>query len=424
MMNFEMKNKLSTFISDDDLLRIAEKEEVTVAHLLDGISDGSIVVLKNKNHRIAPLAIGRGLFTKINANIGSSPDFFDINVEMEKLRVAIEAGADTVMDLSTGGDISGFRRKILEASSIPLGTVPIYEAAVEMTRAKKSLMDMTIDDFLRVIRRQAEEGVDYMTIHAGVTKNSLESLMSQDRLLGITSRGGSIIAHWISHNKKENPLYEYYDQILDILAEYNVAISLGDGLRPGAIHDASDRGQVHEMLVLGRLARRARAKGVQVIIEGPGHVPLDLIADNMRLEKSLCDGAPYYVLGPLVTDVAPGYDHITSAIGGAIAAASGADFLCYVTPAEHLRLPTVEDVRVGVVASKIAAHAGDLVKRRAESIRWDNEMSRARKKRDWESMFRLAVDGKKARHMRSEIPSQSDQCSMCGEFCAIKQCEI
>lgn len=418
-----MKNHLRAFISDDDLSRIAEKEKVPSAHLLEGIADGSIVVLKNKNHRIAPLALGRGLFTKINANIGSSPDFFDIHVEMEKLRVAIESGADTVMDLSTGGDISGFRRRILEASSIPLGTVPIYEAAVEMTRAKKSLMDMTIGDFLRVIRRQAEEGVDYMTIHAGVTKDSLESLKSQDRILGITSRGGSIIAHWISHNKKENPLYEHYDQILEILAEYNVAISLGDGLRPGAIHDASDRGQVHEMLILGRLARRARAKGVQVIIEGPGHVPLDLIADNMRLEKALCDGAPYYVLGPLVTDVAPGYDHITSAIGGAIAAASGADFLCYVTPAEHLRLPTVEDVRIGVIASKIAAHAGDLVKRRAESIAWDNEMSRSRKKRDWEQMFRLAVDGERARRMRSEIPSQSDQCSMCGEFCAIKQCE-
>lgn len=418
-----MKNHLSSFISDDDLSRIAEKEKVSLAHLAEGISDGSIVVLKNKNHRIAPLAIGRGLFTKINANIGSSPDFFDIHVEMEKLRVAIEAGADTVMDLSTGGDISGFRRRILEASSIPLGTVPIYEAAVEMTQAKKSLMDMTIDDFIRVIRRQAEEGVDYMTIHAGVTKESLESLKSQNRILGITSRGGSIIAHWISHNKRENPLYEYYDQILEILAEYNVAISLGDGLRPGAIHDASDRGQVHEMLILGRLARQAREKGVQVIIEGPGHVSLDLIADNMRLEKSLCDGAPYYVLGPLVTDIAPGYDHITSAIGGAIAAASGADFLCYVTPAEHLRLPTVEDVRVGVIASKIAAHAGDLVKRRAESIGWDNEMSSARKKRDWELMFRLAVDGERARRMRLEIPSQSDQCSMCGEFCAIKQCE-
>ncbi len=418
-----MKNHLSAFISDDDLSRIAGKEKVSLEHLLEGIADGGIVVLKNKNHPVAPLAIGRGLFTKINANIGSSPDFFDIHVEMEKLRVAIEAGADTVMDLSTGGDISGFRRRILEASSIPLGTVPIYEAAVEMTRAKKSLMDMTIDDFIRVIRRQAEEGVDYMTIHAGVTQESLESLKSQDRILGITSRGGSIIAHWISHNKKENPLYEHYDQILEILAEYNVAISLGDGLRPGAIHDASDRGQVHEMLLLGRLARRARAKGVQVIIEGPGHVPLDIIADNMRLEKSLCDGAPYYVLGPLVTDVAPGYDHITSAIGGAIAAASGADFLCYVTPAEHLRLPTVEDVRIGVIASKIAAHAGDLVKRRAESIEWDNEMSRARKRRDWEEMFRLAVDSERARRMRSEIPSESDQCSMCGEFCAIKQCE-
>ncbi|MCX7677703.1 MAG: phosphomethylpyrimidine synthase ThiC [Spirochaetes bacterium] len=418
-----MKMHVENFVSRDDLVCIAEREKVTLAHLEEGIREGSIVVLKNKNHSIAPLAIGKGLFTKVNANIGSSPDFFDINVEMEKLQVAIESGADTVMDLSTGGDLTAFRRRILEASPIPLGTVPIYEAAVEMRKANRSIMEMTIDDFLKVVRRQAEDGVDYMTIHAGVTKGALESLASQQRILGITSRGGSIIAHWIAHNKKENPLYEHFDEILDILAEFNVAISLGDGLRPGAIHDASDRGQVHEMLILGRLARRARAKGVQVIIEGPGHMPIDLIADNMRLEKTLCDGAPYYVLGPLVTDIAPGYDHITSAIGGAIAAASGADFLCYVPPAEHLRLPTVEDVRVGVIASKIAAHAGDLVKRRSDAIQLDNEMSKARKKRDWEAMFRLALDGAKARKMRLEIPSQNDQCSMCGEFCAIKQCE-
>lgn len=422
-MLVDMKANVEKFISKEDLVRIAYKEKVTIDHLENGIREGSIVVLKNKNHSIEPLAIGKGLFTKVNANIGSSPDFFDINVEVEKLRVAIEAGADTVMDLSTGGDIAEFRRQIIAASTVPLGTVPIYEAAVEMRKSHKSLMEMTISDFLRVVRRQAEDGVDYMTIHAGVTKDALESLSSQHRILGITSRGGSIIAHWMAHNKKENPLYEHFDEILDILAEYNVAISLGDGLRPGAIRDASDCGQVHEMLILGRLARRARAKGVQVIIEGPGHMPIDLIADNMRLEKTLCDGAPYYVLGPLVTDIAPGYDHITSAIGGAIAAAHGADFLCYVTPAEHLRLPTVDDVRIGVIASKIAAHAGDLVKRRNDAIDWDNEMSLARKKRDWEAMFRLAIDGVRARKMRMEIPSDDDQCSMCGEFCAIKQCE-
>ena len=419
----KMLSHIKKFITDDQIAGIARREEVSVGHIEDGISDGSIVVLKNKKHAIEPLGVGRGLATKINANIGSSPDFFDIDVESEKLRVAIEAGADTVMDLSTGGDIVMFRQRILSECTVPLGTVPIYEAAVDMVQSKKSLMEMTLEDFLRVIRRQAEDGVDYMTIHSGVTRESLESLSSQERIIGITSRGGSIIAHWISQNKKENPLYEHYDEILDILAEYNIAISLGDGLRPGCIHDASDRGQVHEMIILGRLARRAREKGVQVIIEGPGHMPLDMIADNMRLEKSICDGAPYYVLGPLVTDTAPGYDHITSAIGGAIAAAAGADFLCYVTPAEHLRLPTVEDVREGVIASKIAAHAADLVKRRHIARRRDDEMSRARKKRDWEAMYGLSIDPGKARRYRSEIPSESDRCSMCGEFCAFKQCD-
>ena len=280
---------------------------------------------------------------------------------------------------------------------------------------------MKIEDYLEVIKRQAEEGVDYMTIHAGITRESLESLYSQNRIIGITSRGGSILAEWMSHNNKENPLFEYYDEILEILSEYNVVISLGDGLRPGCISDAGDRGQIHEMIVLGKLAKRAREKGVQVIIEGPGHVPMDRIVENMMLEKSICDNAPYYVLGPIVTDIAPGYDHITSAIGGAIAAASGADFLCYVTPAEHLRLPTVEDVKEGVVASRIAAHAADLVKIRDKAVKWDNMMSEARKKRDWDKMFDLSIDAVKARKFRSEIPSDSDQCSMCGEFCAIKK---
>ena len=261
-----------------------------------------------------------------------------------------------------------------------------------------------------------------MTIHSGITRASLESLRSQERILGITSRGGSILSEWIARNNKENPLYEHYDRILDILAEYNVAISLGDSLRPGAIHDASDRGQIHEMIILGDLARRARLKGVQAIIEGPGHMPLDKIADNIRLEKSLCDDAPYYVLGPLVTDIAPGYDHITSAIGGAIAAASGADFLCYVTPAEHLRLPNAEDVKEGVIASRIAAHAADIVKLGHRAKKWDDEMSRARHQLDWNAMFRLAIDEEKATRFRSQLPSGvDDQCSMCGEFCAIKK---
>ena len=400
---------------------IAKVEQIPVDILLNSFAKGEVAIFKNTMRNTTPVAIGKGLRTKINANIGSSPDMFNIDVELAKLEIAVEYGADTVMDLSTGGIIRDFRKSIINATSIPLGTVPIYEVAVDMVNMKKSIIDMTIDDYLKVVKRQAEDGVDYMTIHSGVNRQSLEYLSSHERIIGITSRGGSMLSQWVSSNKKENPLYEYYDEILDVLAEYNIVISLGDGLRPGCISDASDRGQIQEMIVLGDLARRARERGVQAIIEGPGHVPLDMIADNMRLEKSLCDNAPYYVLGPLVTDIAPGYDHITSAIGGAIAAASGADFLCYVTPAEHLRLPTVEDVKEGVIASKIAAHAADLVKYRDKAIEWDRSMSRARKKRDWDEMFKLSIDNEKAKKYRSEIPSDSDQCSMCGEFCAMKK---
>jgi len=405
-----------------EIAQVAQSEGLSADYILQNFISGEIVIMKNSLRSIAPLAVGKGLKTKVNANIGTSPDLFDLDTELSKLTAAIEAGADAVMDLSTGGDIAMFRNRILEQSPLALGTVPLYEVAVDMIQKKQSLMDMTIDDFLKVIRRQAEDGVDFMTIHSGVTRESIRSLHSQKRIIGITSRGGSIIAEWMLINKKENPLYEHYDEILDILRQYNVVISLGDGIRPGALNDASDRGQVHEMIILGDLARRARERGVQAIIEGPGHVPMDMIADNMRLQKSICDGAPYYVLGPLVTDVAPGYDHITGAIGGAIAAMSGADFLCYVTPAEHLRLPDPEDVREGVIASRIAAHAADIVKLGDRAKKWDNDMSRARKNRDWESMYRLALDEKKARRYRSQIPSgKDDQCSMCGEFCAIKR---
>jgi len=401
---------------------VAEREGLDAAGVLEGFARGEIAIFKNSARKIDPVGVGRGLSTKINANIGTSPDMFDAALELEKLRVSVEAGADTIMDLSTGGDLPAIRRRIIDNCGVPIGTVPLYEVAVEMKNRKKSVIDMGIGDFLDVIKKQCEDGVDFMTIHSGITRESIASLKSGDRVIGITSRGGSIIAEWISVNKKENPLYEHYDEILDILAPYNVVISLGDGLRPGAIADANDRGQIHEMIILGGLARRAREKGVQAIIEGPGHMPLDMIAENMRLEKSICDGAPYYVLGPLVTDVAPGYDHITSAIGGAIAAASGADFLCYVTPAEHLRLPTVDDVREGVIASKIAAHAGDIVKLGGRASGWDRDMSKARKERNWEKMFRHSIDQKRAREYRGASPSQQDdQCSMCGEFCAIKR---
>ncbi len=400
---------------------IAEYEEVPTDFVEQKFLSGEIVIFKNSNRDIKPVAVGTGLKTKVNANIGSSPDFFDIETELSKLAAAIDAGADAVMDLSTGGNIPEFRKEIINRSTVPLGTVPLYEVAGEMFQQNKSLMEMTIDDFLSIISRQAAEGVDFMTIHSGITKESIKSIKSSDRIIEITSRGGAIIAEWMNLNNSENPLFEYFDEICEILSEYNVVLSLGDGMRPGAIHDANDRGQIHEMIILGQLTKRAKEMGVQTIIEGPGHMPLNTISENIKLQKSICDNAPYYVLGPLVTDVAPGYDHITSAIGGAIAASEGADFLCYVTPAEHLRLPTVEDVKEGVMASRIAAHAADIVKLGEKAAQWDHEMSKARKNRDWEKMFNLSIDEEKARTYRAEIDSEDDQCSMCGEFCAIKR---
>ena len=405
-----------------ELEAVALIENQSIENMKQSFASGRTVIFKNSLRNIKPVAVGELCRTKINANIGASPDLFDLENELEKLRTCEKYGADAVMDLSIGGDVTYFRQKILESSSIPLGTVPLYEVIKNVTDAKKSIMDFTIDDFLTVVKQQAEEGVDFMTIHAGVTLDSVRSLHSQNRIIGITSRGGSILGEWMKMNQKENPLFEHYDEILAVMAEYNVVISLGDGLRPGACHDANDRGQLHEMVLLGDLAKRAREKGVQAIIEGPGHMPLNMIADNIRMEKTLCDGAPYYVLGPLVTDIAPGYDHITGAIGGAIAAASGADFLCYVTPAEHLKLPSVDDVREGVIASKIAAHAGDIVKFGDKARKVDDDMSAARKARDWHTMFSLAIDPEKAKRYHKDMPSGSDdQCSMCGEFCAIKR---
>jgi len=409
-------------IISEEVKIIAANESLPVNEVMRNFSEGKISIMKNSLRTITPVAVGKDLKTKVNANIGTSPDLFSLKTELEKLDAAVKAGADAVMDLSTGGDLTLFRKKILENSPLPLGTVPIYETAVRMVSQKKSMKEMKIEDFIEVVRQQAEEGVDFMTIHSGVTLASVQSLHSQKRITGITSRGGAILAEWMKFNKRENPLFEHYDEILDILAQYNVVISLGDGLRPGSIHDANDRGQLHEMIILGDLARRAREKNVQVIIEGPGHMPLDMVADNIRLEKKLCDDAPYYVLGPLVTDIAPGYDHITGAIGGAIAASAGADFLCYVTPAEHLRLPDVNDVKEGVIASKIAAHAGDIVKYGSRASILDDEMSRARKDRNWPAMYNTALDREKAERYRKAVPScEEDQCSMCGEFCSMKR---
>jgi len=409
-------------IIPEEIKIVAETESLNIDDLMKDFVSGKVSIMKNPLRKIKPVGVGKGLKTKVNANIGTSPDLFDINTELEKLDAAVKAGADAIMDLSTGGDLAYFREKIIEYSPLPLGTVPIYETAVKMSMEKKSVTEMKIHDFIDVVRNQAEAGVDFMTIHSGVTLESVKSLHSQKRITGITSRGGSMLAEWMKFNRRENPLFEYYDDILDILAEYGVIISLGDGLRPGSIHDANDRGQLHEMIILGDLAKRAREKNVQVIIEGPGHMPLNTVADNIQLQKKLCDEAPYYVLGPLVTDIAPGYDHITSAIGGAIAASAGADFLCYVTPAEHLRLPDVNDVREGVIASRIAAHAGDIVKYGSNASIVDDNMSRARKDRSWAAMYNFAIDREKAERYRKEIPScLDDQCSMCGEFCSMKR---
>jgi len=409
-------------IIPDDLKIVAAAESLSVDDLMKDFVAGKISIMKNPLRKIKPVGVGKGLKTKVNANIGTSPDLFNIDTELEKLDAAVRAGADAIMDLSTGGDLAYFREKILEHSPLPLGTVPIYETAVKLSAEKKSITDMKLQDFIDVVRIQAESGVDFMTIHSGVTLESVKSLHSQKRITGITSIGGSMLAEWMKFNRRENPLFEFYDDILDILAEYGVVISLGDGLRPGSIHDANDRGQLHEMIILGDLAKRAREKNVQVIIEGPGHMPLNTVADNILLQKKLCDEAPYYVLGPLVTDIAPGYDHITGAIGGAIAASAGADFLCYVTPAEHLRLPDVNDVREGVIASKIAAHAGDIVKYGKTASVVDDNMSRARKDRSWAAMYNFAIDREKAEKYRKEAPSCSDdQCSMCGEFCSMKR---
>jgi phosphomethylpyrimidine synthase len=367
-----------------------------------------------------PCGIGAGLRVKVNANIGTSTQEVDFGAELKKLQVAEKSGADTVMDLSTGGDIDLLRQKILEESAVPLGTVPIYEAALKAGEEKGKIVKMSGDEMLAAIERQARQGVDFMTIHAGVNLRSLDALRAHPRLLGVVSRGGAFLLEWMIDNEKENPLYQRFDQILDLARRYEVTLSLGDGLRPGCLADATDRGQVQELIILGELAARCRAAGVQVMIEGPGHIPLDQIAENVRLEKELCGGAPFYVLGPLVTDVAPGYDHITSAIGGALAAFVGADYLCYVTPSEHLGLPDEKDVKEGVIATRIAAHAADVARGFPKARFWDDEISRYRKRRDWEGQIKTSLDPEKARSYLGDVSQKEDYCSMCSEYCAIK----
>ena len=400
----------------------AAQEGVSAEFIRKGMADGNIVVLRNNRHTgVTPLAVGKGLKTKVNANIGTSGDHADLELELEKVRVSVAAGADTIMDLSTGGDLGAIRKAIMKASPIAVGTVPIYQAAAAVLAQKEAIAAMTADDLFAAIEQNGEDGVDFITVHCGVTRRSVASIEAQGRLLGIVSRGGSITANWMKCNEKENPLYEQYDRLLEIARRYEMVLSLGDGLRPGCIADATDRGQVQELILLGELAKRAREKGVQVMIEGPGHVPINEIQANILLEKSICNGAPFYVLGPLPTDIAPGYDHITSAIGGAIAGASGADFLCYVTPSEHLRLPTLDDVREGIMAARIAAHIADIAKGVNGACERDVMMARYRKELNWQGQISTAIDPSKAeRLLEKSAQAKEEGCTMCGELCAIK----
>ncbi|UCG10335.1 MAG: phosphomethylpyrimidine synthase ThiC [Dehalococcoidia bacterium] len=400
---------------------VARHENVDAEMVRRGVAEGTIVIPANVNHKhLAPLGIGKGLRTKVNANIGTSSDYCDVKVELEKLRVAIEAGADTVMDLSTGGDISAIRREILAASPVPIGTVPIYQAAIAAIKKHGAIVKMTVDELFAGIEEHCRDGIDFITVHCGVTQSAIARLRKQTRVADVVSRGGSFLAGWILANEKENPLYEYYDRLLDMCLKYDVTLSLGDGMRPGSVVDATDRAQIEELLVIGELVKRAQEAGVQAMVEGPGHVPLDQVVANVQIQKSICRGAPFYVLGPLVTDVAAGYDHITGAIGGAIAGAAGTDFLCYVTPAEHLGLPESDDVREGVIASRISAHAADIVKGVKGALDWDRKMSIARKKLDWEEQARLSIDPELARRVHSRHASSGKACSMCGDFCAME----
>jgi len=409
-------------ITTPEMEAVAANEQVDVLLLRERIARGSVVIPANINHGgLVPSGIGDGLTMKVNANIGTSSDRADLDEELEKLRVAVEAGADSVMDLSTGGDIDQCRKKILELATVPIGTVPIYQAVVETVNREGGVVHLSEDKIFEVIEKQSADGVGFITVHCGVTRSALDMLKRQGRVTDIVSRGGAFLTTWMLHHDRENPLYENYDRLLDIVKKYDVTLSLGDGLRPGCLADATDRAQIHELMTLGDLTKRAWEQDVQVMIEGPGHVPLNQIKANVLLQKQLCHNAPFYVLGPLVTDIAAGYDHVACAIGGAVAGEAGADFLCYVTPTEHLCLPGVADVREGVVVSKIAAHAADIARGHEGAIARDRKMAIARKNLDWEAQMELAIDPRKARKLRSENPpDEEDVCTMCGKFCAIK----
>ena len=402
-----------------ELLAVAKKEQMEPEKLVKLVAAGQVVIPANKCHTcLDPNGIGSALRTKINVNLGTSRDLNDLDMELQKVNDAVAMGAESIMDLSSFGDTQKFRRKLTAECPAIIGTVPIYDAVVYY---HKPLREITSEEWLQIAEMHAKDGVDFLTIHVGINKNTAERFKKMKRLTNIVSRGGSIIFAWMEMTGQENPFYEHFDRLLDICQEYDVTLSLGDACRPGCLEDATDVSQLEELLTLGELTRRAWEKNVQVMIEGPGHMPLDQIAANMKIQQSVCKGAPFYVLGPLVTDVAPGYDHITAAIGGAIAASAGASFLCYVTPAEHLRLPNRDDVKEGIIASRIAAHAADLAKGIPGAKEWDRKMAQARAQLDWEEQFSLAIDPEKARRYRAESkPEKEDTCSMCGNFCAVK----
>ena len=402
-----------------ELLAVAEDEKIDKDELIKLVAKGQVIIPANKNHKcLKPSGIGTKLRTKINVNLGTSRDWTDLDMEMEKVQSAVDMGAEAIMDLSSCGDTQVFRRKLTSECPAVIGTVPIYDAVVYY---KKALKDITAKEWIDVVRMHAEDGVDFMTIHCGINKETARKFKRNKRLMNIVSRGGSIIYAWMEMTGNENPFYEYYDEVLDICRQYDVTMSLGDACRPGCLKDATDAAQIEELIALSELTNRAWEKDVQVMIEGPGHMPLNQIKANMEVQQAMCKGAPFYVLGPLVTDIAPGYDHITAAIGGAIAATYGASFLCYVTPAEHLRLPDVNDVKEGIIASKIAAHAADIAKGVPGARDWDDNMGQARKELDWEKTFEYSIDPEKARNYRASAkPEKEDTCSMCGNFCAVK----
>lgn len=411
-------------IITDEIKQVALDEGVEPEKLSQDVAEGFTVISRNANHDIKPLGIGRGLRTKINANIGTSRDRISLDEEMQKLDVLIEYGADAVMDLSTGGPIKDIRKLLLRKSSIAVGTVPIYEAVAKTAEEKGSIAKMSVDDLFNIIESHAEEGVDFVTVHSGLTRKTIDILREDGRILDIVSRGGAFLVEWMIYNDQENPLYEHFDRLLELSKKYDLTLSLGDAARPGCLADATDRTQIDELTTLGEQRDRAVKEGVQIIIEGPGHVPLNQVELNVKMQKAICKGAPFYVLGPLVTDIGMGYDHISAAIGGAIAGAAGADFLCYVTPSEHIRLPNIEDVKEGVIASKIAAHAADIAKGVNGAMDIDIEMAKRRKALDWNGQIELSLNPERVKQWRSEVPpTESQVCSMCGEFCAIKTVE-